>query len=43
MAGVSAGAALLARRPLFADEDGIVSTIANTAPNAEDTSFGALK
>jgi pimeloyl-ACP methyl ester carboxylesterase len=42
MAGLSAGA-LITRRPLFADEDGIIPTIANTAANAKNTSFGSLK
>jgi pimeloyl-ACP methyl ester carboxylesterase len=43
MAGVSAGATLLTPRRLFAHEDGIVSTIANTAANAKNTSFGSMK
>lgn len=34
MAGLSTGATLLTRRPLFADEDGIIQTIANTTANA---------
>ena len=43
MAGVSAGATLLARCPLFAGRDGIVPTMVNTAANAKNTSFGSLK
>src|SRR6266536_2710697 len=43
IAGVSAGATLLNPRPLFAHEDGIVSTIANTAANAKNTSFSSMK
>jgi hypothetical protein len=43
MAGVSAGATLLTPRPLFAHEDGIVSTIPNMAANAKNTSFGSMK
>jgi len=43
MVGVSAGATLLTPRPLFAHEDGIVSTIANTAANAKNTSFSSMK
>ena len=35
MAGLSAGATLLARRPLFADEDGIVPTMVNAAAKAK--------
>ena len=42
MAGLSAGATLLTRHPVFADEDRL-STIASTAANAKDKSFGSLK
>jgi pimeloyl-ACP methyl ester carboxylesterase len=41
MAGLS-GATLLTRHPLFADEDRL-STIASTASNAKNKSFGSLK
>jgi glyoxylase-like metal-dependent hydrolase (beta-lactamase superfamily II) len=37
MAGLSAGATLLARRPLFADEEGIVPTMVNAAAKAKIT------
>ena len=43
MTGVSAGATLLARRPLFADQGGIVPTMPNTATTATSTSFASLK
>ena len=43
MAGVSAGATLLGRQSLFAQERGTVPAMVNTAANAKDTSFGALK
>src|SRR2546430_2146209 len=43
MAGLSAGATLLTRYPLFADQDGIAPTTVNTAANAKNTSFGSLK
>jgi len=35
MAGLSAGATLLARRPLFAKEDGVVPTMVNAAAKAK--------
>ena len=40
--GLSTGATLLTRHSLFADEDRL-STIASTAANAQNKSFGALK
>jgi len=43
MAGVSAGAALLGRRSLFANQGGILPAMVNTAANAKNTSFGPLK
>jgi pimeloyl-ACP methyl ester carboxylesterase len=43
MAGVSAGATLLARRSLCADLGGTVPAMVNTAANATNTSFGSLK
>ena len=43
MAGVSAGATLLARRSLCADLGGTVPAMVNTAANAKSTSFGPLK
>lgn len=43
MAGVSAGATLLARRLLLADQGGIVPTMVRAAANARNTSFGSLK
>jgi pimeloyl-ACP methyl ester carboxylesterase len=42
MAGLSTGATLLTRHPLFADEDRL-STIASTAANSKNKSFGLLK
>ena len=42
MAGLSTGATLLTRHPLFAAEDRL-STIASTAANAKNKSFGSLK
>ena len=43
MAGLSAGATLLTRRPLFADQGGRVPTTVNTVANTKNTSFGSLK
>ena len=43
MAGLSAGATLLTRRPLFAAQDGIAPTRASVATSGNKTSFGALK
>src|SRR5262249_33325794 len=43
MAGVSAGATLLARRPLVAAQGGMVPTRVQTAAHAQHTSFGPLK
>jgi pimeloyl-ACP methyl ester carboxylesterase len=51
LAGLSAGATLLAPRPLFADEDGIAPAMVNAAAKAQvpaikpgtNTSFGPLK
>ena len=43
MAGLTAGATLLTRRPLFAAQDGIAPTRASVAPSGNKTSFGALK
>lgn len=43
MAGLSAGATLLTRRPLFAAQDGIAPTRASAAPNDKNKSFGSLK
>ena len=43
MAGVSAGATLLGRRSLFAEQRGAVPAMVNTAANAKNTSFGPLK
>ena len=43
MAGVSAGATLLARRPLFADQGGFAPTIGHVTANAKNTWFGSLK
>jgi pimeloyl-ACP methyl ester carboxylesterase len=42
MAGLSTGATLLTRHSLFADEDRL-STVASTAANAKNKSFGSLK
>jgi len=39
MAGLSAGAAILTRRPLFAGEDGITPTIANEVTLARQFQF----
>jgi pimeloyl-ACP methyl ester carboxylesterase len=43
IAGVSAGATLLTRRALFADQGGVVPAIADAAANTRNTSFGSLK
>jgi len=43
LAGISAGATLLGRRSLFAEQRGTVPAMVNTAANAKNTSFGALK
>jgi pimeloyl-ACP methyl ester carboxylesterase len=43
MAGVSAGAAMLAQPTLFADAGGVATAIANAAANTKNTSFGSLK
>ena len=43
MAGVSAGATLLAPRPLFAAHDGMAPAAANAAAGTKNTSFGPLK
>jgi pimeloyl-ACP methyl ester carboxylesterase len=43
MAGLSAGATLLSRRTLIADEGGIGPAMVSAAPNPKHTSFGSLK
>ena len=43
MAGVSAGAALLAQRPLFADRGGDAPEAANATTSPKNTSFAPLK
>ena len=43
MAGLSAGATLLTRRPLFADQGGRAPTTVTTAANAKNTAFDSLK
>lgn len=43
MASASAGAALLAQRPLFADPVGDAPAAANATANPKNTSFGPLK
>jgi pimeloyl-ACP methyl ester carboxylesterase len=43
MASVSAGGALLAPRPLFADRGSVSPAIANPATNPKNTSFASLK
>jgi pimeloyl-ACP methyl ester carboxylesterase len=43
VAGLSAGATLLSRRTLIADEGEIGATMVNAAPNPKNTSFGLLK
>jgi pimeloyl-ACP methyl ester carboxylesterase len=43
MAGASAGAVLLAQRPLFAEQGGDAPALANTKANTKNTSFGSLK
>jgi pimeloyl-ACP methyl ester carboxylesterase len=43
MAGVSAGAALLAQRPLFAGQGGDAPEAAYATANPRNTSFGSLK
>ena len=43
MAGLSAGASLLARRTLIGDEGEIGAAMVSAAPNPKNTSFGSLK
>ena len=43
MAGAAAGAALLARRPLVADQGGFIPTIDDKRANTKNTSFDPLK
>jgi len=43
MAGLSAGASLLARRNLIGDEGEIGAAMVSAAPNPKNTSFGSLK
>jgi len=43
MAGLSAGASLLARRTLIGDEGEIGAAMVSAAPNPKNTSFGLLK
>jgi len=43
VAGLSAGAGLFAKQPLFAEEGGNVPTVANATASTKNTSFGPLK
>ena len=43
MASVSAGGALLAQRPLFADQGVDAPAVANATANPKNTSFASLK
>ncbi len=43
LAGVTAGATLLARQSLFAEQVGVSPTIVHTVGNSKNTSFASLK